>query len=154
MKLINFSIKKKSAVPLGRALCARTVDKPSTELLLRSVVHFRAEKMGLLVITTRSDYTDDLVLAAIDERLQLTLYFCLHLIVSSRCGDELDPNPASELLALCALCRLRLGELDSRCFRWLIVVATSENQAKAQKNQNRHVSVHFRLRFKVRFDST
>ncbi len=145
MKLTNFSIKKKSAVPLGRALYARTIDKSSTELLLRSVVHFSAEKMGLISITARSDHADDLVLAAIDERLQLTLHFCLHLIVASRCGDELDPNPTSELLALCALCRLRLGELDSRCFRGLVVVATSENQSKTQKNQNRHVSVHFRL---------
>ncbi|GEM_PF-4044895 len=140
MKLTNFSIKKKSAVPLGRTLCVRTIDKPSTELLLRSVVHFRAKKMRGISITACSDHANDLVLAAIDERIQFTLHFCLHLFVASRCGDELDSNLASELLDLSSL---RLGELDSRCSRWLIAEATNENQTNAQKN--RHVSVHFRL---------
>ena len=143
MKLVNYSTKSKSAVPVGRALCVRTIDKSPLELLLRPVVHLCTEKMSSHIIATRSDHANDLVLTAIDERLQLALHFCLHLVVSSCCGDELDPNSTSELLVLRSLYRLRLREFNCCCPRG--VVATSENEVKAQKNQNRDVFLHFRL---------
>ena len=70
MKLDLYSTKKKSAVPVGRALFVRTIYESQMEQLLRAVVNFRDEKIPVGICGLNLHH---IILSTIHDRVQLRL---------------------------------------------------------------------------------
>jgi len=136
---IQNQIKRKGAVPGGRAPDVAVYQAPMG-LLLKAIVHFRAEKVSFRTVAPRRRDSDDLVPTAVDERLQLTLNLFLFLVVTPLGGDELDANAITKHLIFCAVGGLGLRKVDSRGLRRRVFTADQKPHQSHDRDEANHLS--------------